>query len=203
MANTFYPVNDAEFAVWLANLVNKAAFYSHELNLTNEQIGSLQNKLAAFNSNIAVKQQKKEESIAQTALVMLERKDLNKEIGLLNNGFKAIGNLAPNILEEIGLNINDHNFTTSPPSAPTDLVVTGTSDGTNHLKWKRNASRNRVTYIIEAKIGISPDWVMVDAVTSSRYEHRNQTPGVKAQYRVRAKRAEFESGCSNTAVVYG
>jgi hypothetical protein len=203
MANKIYPSNDAEFAVWLANFINKETTYRTELHLTEAQIVALEAKLATFNTNLALKQQKREESVAQTALVRDLRKDLNKDVGLLNKGFKGIEDLPSNIIEELGLNANESNLGGSTPAAPADLVVTGTSDGVNSLKWKRSGNRQGTVFIIEAKIGDSNDWVMIDAVTNSTYKHKNQTPGVKAQYRIKAKRGDLESGFSNTAVVYG
>jgi len=203
MAKKIYPSNDAEFAVWLTNFINKADVYKDQLNLSDFQISALQAKLTSFNTNLALKQQKKEESVAQTALVKDERTDLNEEVGLFNNAFKSIKGLASNIIEELGLSVNEGNFGNVPPTAPSDLVVTGTSDGTNSLKWKRGGNRQGTTFIIEAKIGNSENWVMIDAVTGASYKHKDQTPGVKIQYRIKAKRGEFESGYTNTAVVYG
>jgi len=203
MAKKIYPANDAEFAIWLANFILKADLHKSVLNLTATQITELNTKLSEFNTDLALKQQKKEESVAQTALVKNQRKFLNKLVGLLNQGFKGIDGLASNILEELGLDPNEGNFSNTPPSAPTDLVATGTSDGVNSLKWNRNGNRQGTTFIIEAKIANSADWLMIDAVTGSKYKHKNQTPGVKVQYRIRAKRGELESGTSNTAVVYG
>lgn len=203
MAKKIYPANDAEFAVWLANLLNKAKINKTILRLTNEQLDALETKLDSFNANLALKQQKKEESTAQTTIVGNERKDLNKEVGLLNNGFKGIDGLPPNILEELGLSVNEASFGTSQPSAPLDLVVMGTSDGINSLKWNRNGNRQGTTFLIEARLGDSENWTIIDAVTGSTYKHKNQKPGVKAQYRVKAKRGELESGYTNTAVVYG
>ncbi|MGC2235064.1 MAG: fibronectin type III domain-containing protein [Pyrinomonadaceae bacterium] len=203
MAKTIYPSNDAEFAVWLANFINKASDNKTTLKLNDAQVSALEAKLAAFNTNLALKQQKKEESVAQTALVGNLRADLNKDIGLLNNGFKGIDGLASNIIEELGLSANESKFGSSTPSAPVDLVSTGTSDGTNSLKWNRSGNRQGTTFIIEAKIGDSNVWTMIDAVTNSNYKHKNQTPGVKVQYRVKAKRGDLESGYTNIAVVYG
>lgn len=203
MASKIYPSNDAEFAIWLANFINKADFYKALLNLSGGQITNLQTKATQFNADLALKQQKKEESVGQTALVKDERKDLNKDIGLLNNAFKAIDGLPGNILEELGLSINLGNFGNVQPFIPTDLVATGTSDGINSMKWNRNGNRQGTMFIIEAKIGDSDTWVMIDAVTGSTYKHKNQTPGVKIQYRIKAKRGDLESSHSNTAVVYG
>lgn len=203
MAKTFYPANDAEFAVWFANLLAKATVNKTILNLTDERLTALDTKLNAFNTNLALKQQKRDEATAQTTLVSNLRKDLNKEAGLLNSGAKGIEGLPPNILEELGLKVGEGSAVSSPPAAPADLVVTGTSDGVNSLKWNRSGNRQGTTFIIEAKIGGASNWTIIDAVTGSTYKHKNQMPGVTAQYRVKAKRGELESGFSNTAVVYG
>ena len=203
MAKTFYPTNDAEFAVWFANLLSKATANKTILKLDDAKLTALDTKLNGFNTNLALKQQKKEESTAQTTLVSNWRKDLNKEVGLLNTGFKGIEGLPPNLLEELGLKVSEGSVGTTPPVAPADLVVMGTSDGVNALKWNRSGNRQGTTFIIEAKIGNASGWTIIDAVTGSTYKHKNQTPGVTAQYRVKAKRGESESGFSNTAVVYG
>jgi hypothetical protein len=203
MAKKIYPSNDAEFAVWLANLVNKANGYKSELKLTSEQLDELHGKLISFNGNVALRQQKREESAAQTALVREARADLNTEVGLFNNAVKSIKGLRANILEELGLSPNEANFGNTVTAAPFDLVVTGTSDGTNRLKWKRGGNRQGTTFIIEGKIGSADAWTMIDAVTGATFAHKDQTPGVKAQYRIKAKRGDSVSGCTNTAVVYG
>ncbi|HEX8367164.1 MAG TPA: fibronectin type III domain-containing protein [Pyrinomonadaceae bacterium] len=203
MAKSFYPPNDAEFAIWFANLINKAGTNKTILKVADEKLTTLDTKLTAFNESLALKQQKKDEAIAQTTLVSNLRKELNKEVGLLNNGFKGIDGLPPNILEELGLKVNEGSAVNSPPAAPADLVVTGASDGVNALKWNRSGNRQGTTFIIEARIGGSENWGIIDAVTGSNYKHKNQTPGVTAHYRVKAKRGELESGFSNTAVVYG
>lgn len=203
MARTFYPANDAEFAVWFANLLNKATANKTILNLTDERLAALEAKLNAFNTNLALKQQKRDEATAQTTLVSNLRKDLNKESSLLNIGVKGIEGLLPNLLEELGLKVSEGSVGTTPPVAPSNLVVTGTSDGVNALKWSRSGNRQGTTFIIEARIGDSKIWTIIDAVTGSSYKHKNQTPGVTAQYRVKAKRGELESGFSNSAVVYG
>jgi hypothetical protein len=203
MAKSFYPANDAEFAVWFANLLNKSTGNKTILKLTAERLTALDAKLNAFNENLALKQQKKDEATAQTTLVRNLRKDLNREAGLLNTGFKGIEDLPPNVLEELGLKVGEGSVGTTPPAAPADLVVTGTSDGVNSLKWNRSGNRQGTMFIIEGRIGDSKIWTIIDAVTGSSYKHKNQTPGVTAQYRVKAKRGELESGYTNPAVVYG
>ena len=52
------------------------------------------------------------------------------------------------------------------------------------------------------KTGESTTYTMVDVVTKTKYDHKNQTPGVKVSYRILAKRGEKLSGHSNIATVY-
>jgi hypothetical protein len=203
MAKTFYPINNAEFAVWLANFNNKANINKNVLGITGEQQTALDTGLAEFSADLALKQQKQEESVAQTSKVRSSRKSLNKLVGKLNTMFKTKDEVSSSLLEELGLHGGDSSLTGNSVETPSNLVVTGTSDGINHLKWNRSNNKQGAMFIIEAKIGDAASFGMVDAVTNSFYEHANQTPGTKIQYRVKAKRGETVSGSSNTAMVYG
>jgi len=203
MAKRLYPSNDADFAVWAANLIKKATDNKAALDLSDARLAALEGKITNFDENLALKRRKKDESKAQTTLVKGLRSDLNGEMSLLNSEFKAIDDLPPDILEEMGLTPNKKRSASVAPFEPSELIVSGTSDGVNSLKWNRNGNRPGTMFIIEARIGEADDWAMIDVVTGSTYKHRNQKPGVTAQYRVKAKRGELESGSSNMAVVYG
>ncbi len=203
MAKTFYPTNDAEFAIWLANFTNKSSANKSALGLTGEQITALETGLAEFNNDLALKQQKKEESTSQTSKVRSSRKKLNKLVGKLNTAYKSKEEVNNGLLEELGLGSKDNAVNATSAGTPSDLVVTGTSDGINHLKWNRGGNKQGTMFIIEAKSGDAANFTIIDAITSSIYEHTNQTPGVKTQYRIKAKRGEVTSGYSNSAMVYG
>lgn len=203
MAKTFYPANDAEFAIWLANFNNKTVANKTALGITAEQLSALETGLSEFNNDLALKQQKQEESVAQTAKVRDSRKVLNKLVGKLNSSFKTKDDISSSLLEELGLNSKESSLSGLAVAAPFDLVVTGTSDGVNHLKWNRGNNKQGTMFIIEAKIGDALTFSIVDAVTTSIYEHTNQTPGIKIQYRIKAKRGEATSGYTNPAIVYG
>lgn len=203
MSKSFYPANDAEFALWLANFISKSDINKDSLEVSEDEIHSLTSELQGFNADLALKQQKQEESVAQTAKVANSRKSLNEKISNLNAKFKANKAITSDIIESLGLNSKDNNLSSANVTTPSDLVVTGTSDGINHLKWNRGNNRQGTNFIIEAKLGNAETWSIVDVVTNSKFEHINQTPGMKAQYRVKAKRGEITSGYSNVAVVYG
>lgn len=106
------------------------------------------------------------------------------------------------LIELLGLDPDSTNLTPIVPVAPTDLVVEGRSNGINYLRWKSGGNKPRTTYIIEAKIGAATEYVFIKATTKVRFEHKNQTPGIKALYRAKAVNADLESPFSNEGVIY-
>ena len=202
MASSYYPANNAEFLIWLINFIAVATANKAALGLSNEQISALSTLQTDFGAQLNDQQAKKEAATAATTLVKGSRKFLNSEIGSLNAIFKANKNVAADLIESLGLNANGDSAVSSVPVAPVDLVVTGLSNGTNTLKFGGGGNNRRTNYIIEAKIGDSANYVFVAVTTKTRYEHKNQTPGVRVFYRVKAVRGDLESAYSNEAVIY-
>lgn len=202
MAKTFYPANNAEFLIWLLNFITVATTNKVKLGLSDPQIAALETLRAGFSDQLNEQQAKKEASVAATTLVKDSRKNLNSEIGSLNAIFKANKEIAADLIEALGLSANGDSAVSSVPVAPVDLVVTGSSNGTNSLKWAGGGNKQRTTYIVEAKIGDAANYVFVAVSTKLRYQHKNQTPGVRVFYRVKAVNGDQESAYSNSAVIY-
>jgi hypothetical protein len=89
------------------------------------------------------------------------------------------------------------------PQTPCGLSSSGFSNGVNELKFTGNNPPKSVTYIIEAKIGDSPRYVIVGISRNQRFRHIGVRPGEMHQYRIRAQSARgLVSDWSNEAVVY-
>lgn len=202
MANTFYPSNNAEFLIWLINFIAVAIANKEDLGLSEAQIDALAALRDSFSTQLNDQQAKKEASVAATTLVNGTRKSANSEVGALNAVFKASKTIPPELLEKLGLNANGDSLVSSVPVQPVDLVVSGSSNGTNSLKWASGGNKPRVNYIVEAKIGDAANYSFVAVSTKTRYEHKNQTPGARAFYRVKAVSGDQESAYSNEAVIY-
>ena len=106
------------------------------------------------------------------------------------------------MIEELGFDPDDDTPTTIVAIAPSDLVVEGRSNGSNYIKFKRNGNKPVVNFILEMKIGDETQYKFVKVLSKTRFEHKNQTPGVRAFYRVKAVHGDSESTYSNEAVVY-
>jgi hypothetical protein len=84
---------------------------------------------------------------------------------------------------------------------PSDLVVTGTSNGVNRLKFLGNNRRVSVRYEIWRRE--RGPWAILTSITRQVYHDTPVKPGQYYEYRVRALAAGSVSDFSNTAVVYG
>ncbi len=88
------------------------------------------------------------------------------------------------------------------PVSPLALKATPYADGTNVLTWNKATNITGTVYKIEAMIGGSTQWIMIDSTTSTRYKHEGQTPGETIVYQVTASRAKRSSVPSLSASVY-
>jgi hypothetical protein len=101
-----------------------------------------------------------------------------------------------------GLPIRDLVRTISAPVAPVDLVAVEMSGGAHELAWLSNGNAPGVQYVVEAKTGLAGDFSLVDVVTTTTFRRSGQTPGVRVDYRVRARRRDQNSEPSNVASVF-
>jgi len=202
MAKLIYPLNNADFLVWLVNFINIATANKAALDLSNDDLTELTGLQTSLEEKVNDNQAKHEAAQAATVAMQEERDEVNRKVSYYNKIFKADSGISNSLIESLGLNANTDGFTPTIPVEPTDLVAEGRSNGINYLKFNRNGNKSAVNFIIEAKIGDSADYVFVAVTTKTRFEHKNQTPGVRVFYRVKAVRGDLESAYSNEAVIY-
>jgi type 1 fimbria pilin len=101
-----------------------------------------------------------------------------------------------------GIPIRDTTRTFTNPVPPVNLVAVADPAGSNNLKWDSGGNAAGVQYVVEAKTGNGSDFVLVDVTSARTFKHTGQAPGVRVEYRVRARRGAATSGPSNTATVY-
>ncbi len=202
MAQSFYPTNTGEFIAWLDNFITVAQANLVELNLTADDITALENLRNSLTTKLNAKVAKREASVAATTDLKITEKQGRGLVGGYNLLFKSNKNVSATLLESLGLNANDGNLTPISVVQPTDLVVEGRSNGINYLKFNRNGNNPAVNFIIEAKVGEETEYHFIKVQSRTRFQHKNQTPGVRVFYRVKAVHGDLESAYSNEAVIY-
>lgn len=195
-------MNAAELSAMLENLTVKAELKKTELSMSDEQIEEYKALRTSLNQGIALTVSTRQAATSATTALRQKVKLINTKLGLLNKQLKGNENVTSDLIESIGLESDDNVSSAIVPVAPTDLVVEGRSNGINYVKWKSGGNKPRTNYVLEAKIGDATEYVFVTVTAKTRYEHKNQTPGVRVLYRVKAVHNDLESACSNEAVIY-
>ncbi len=200
--NSYIPAKDAELRDFAVNFNTVVREHLADFNITQEQSDALDTKVQDFVAKLSAHQVAKDEAQAATANKNESRSSTEKDLRDIAQIIQNVPNISPGLLELAGLPVHDTTPTPVVPVQPESLEANGEDTGENHLNWKAGDNKPRTLYVVEAKIGESPDFVMVDVVTKTKYIHQKQTPGVRVSYRVRAKRGEQVSAPSNVATVY-
>lgn len=203
MAESFYKLSNAAFAIWIQNMLETVENNIAVSKIDPDLLIEANNIRTALNLNLSEKQSLEDNLAGKIQEIKFKRNFLNKTAAKIQASLKNDFDVSNSFIEQAGFNVSDGVKSVIVPLRPSDLVVTGTSDGINLLKWSRNGNKPGTLYIIEAKTGDDGEWIMIDVVKTLKFEHKNQIPGVKMQYRVKSKRNDTTSTASNVAVVYG
>lgn len=203
MADDFYKLSNPEFIIWMKNMLQVVEDNNAIAGIDPALITGSKTVRNTLETNLEEKQALEDNLSGKNQEIKFNRNDANKKAANIRAALKLNSNVPNSLVEQAGFNVDDGVKTSTPAVSPIDLVVTGFSNGINRLKWKGNGNKYGTIYIIEAKFGDSAEWVIVDVVKSTKFDHKNQSPGAKAQYRVKAKRGESVSTASNVAVIYG
>jgi hypothetical protein len=203
MSKKYKKMKNPEFTIFVENMVNQAEANKTTLEFDAAKITELNDNNILLKAKLLSIQNLQDTLDSEIQSIKMLRISMNGAVEKLEIDAGNNDKVSGSLIELLGFSVKNSNNGSSGVAVPMDLLVNGTSDGINHLKWSRNGNRQGTTFIIEAKIGDSNNWIIIDAVTNTKYDHKNQTPGVKVQYRIRAKRGDFETTASNMAVVYG
>ncbi len=202
MISNLYRMSDAEFSVWLENFNTVIEANKVELNVSNDQVLEMLGLQTGHNTALTEKQSADELKQSKTANLRQKRRDAMKKVAFYNKIFKADENIPTSLIELAGFDANDGIPTSSTPQQPINLVANGFSNGNNELKWNKNGNKPNTVYIIEGRLESEANFSFVGTTTKQKFAHKNQTPGARMFYRVKAQRHDQESTFSNTAVVY-
>lgn len=195
-------MSDAEFSVWLEHFEAVLAARKDELGVSDDQVAEMAAIKTSTQTALNEKQTAEDVRQAKTADYREKRAAAVKKVAYYSKIFKADEAISDALIEELGLDSSvEHHYSTTP-QMPLNVVVEGFSNGINSLKWKANGNRPNTVYIIEARKETETNFAYAGTTTKTKFDHKNQKPGDRIFYRVRAMRNDEESPNSNEAVVY-
>ena len=201
MPNSYLPLKEAELVIWLANFVNVANANLVALGLVAadvDPIKTLQPTLTANLNDVEAK------LAAYTAAV--ETKDATKDsiiskVRILVNKIQANPAVTVALKAQLGISTHEGGSYPQHPVPPTDLVAVLQSDGSVNLSWNRNGNAPKTQFVIEYSVGATTNWILLDVITKTNYNHKGFPAGVPIKYNVKARKGGETSGSSNTAIV--
>ena len=194
------PTKELDLGVWVTNFAEVAVANATALGLTTTQTGQLTTFAGLYNTRLTDANTAK---VAAKSAVVAKNSIRDVTINLFSGYAKSIlasPDVVPELKSELGM--NPEVTPKTPLSAPVDLSALAYSTGKNTLKWKRGVNSRTVIFVIEAKFGLSPNWVILGQTQRVTYNDFGRTPGEMITYRVYAERGGAQSDYSNQAVVY-
>jgi hypothetical protein len=203
MAKTGYiPRSDAEFKEFSTNFAKKVGIHKAELPVSEAQVTELDNNSSNFNTKYTVHIDAQDTAEGATVDKNESRKTLVVNIRDVAGAIQADKSVPNNLREILGLPVHDTTHSVINPEVPEDLTAIVSLDKIIQLDWKAGLNKPGTMYAVEAKIGDAAQYSLIDMTTKTKYAHKNQTPGIKINYRIYAKRADKVSPHSNIATVY-
>lgn len=193
--------SNSAFKVVLDEFITKTNGKAANYGLTQSLIDQIIAGNDTFGDDINNQALKKAEAKASTTKLNGTRETLDELYAKAKRTAKDSG-VSADKLAEINFEADDTGKSAVVPQTPLDLLVEGFSNGKNSLKWNRNGNKPGTIFIVEAKTGDETKFSIVGTTTKSNFDHKDQKPGVKQVYRVRAQRGDDFSDYSNEAVVY-
>lgn len=197
----FSGMSDADIVAWMTNFISVASTNPERYGTTTEQIVGLTTKRDDLAAKMVNRKVADETARAAVAAQQASRQSGEPDCSYLNTIIKANPNIADEDKKALGIEPNKPP-TYTPPTVPQNLTVNGFEDGRNVLRWKRGENKPNTLFIIECKLPDDDEFYYVDTTSQISFEHQGMIPGVRAVYRVKAKRGGEESEYSNEATVY-
>lgn len=196
------PAKETELPIWSATFVANLGTHKTQLGLTDSDIANISTLLTAFNTALSNLDDAKKAQNTATQTKKAAQKSLVAAERALIRRVQAAPGATTAIRTALGINQRTGQKTKTPPTIPTEVTATAFADGTNVIKWNRNANKPATTFVIEMMKADDTDWSFVDTTTKTKFAHENQMPGVTVSYRVTATRADMTSTPSATVGVY-
>lgn len=198
----FIPTQDLDLQAWLVNFVTVTNANLAPLGLVAADLTPIttgQTALSTAITDTIAKRAAFENAVQNKAT---QRRTTVTSVRTLVRRVQANPTVSNALKAQLGITVRDASPSASAPVPPVELTVRGLDTGTNVLTWKRGGNRQGTQYVIEARLGTATAWTLVDVVTATRFNHIDQTPGVRARYRIRARRAGQTSEPGPEASVY-
>jgi hypothetical protein len=162
----------------------------------------LRTKLDAFRTALSTSETEKAQARTAVADKDTARDDFEGALRRLVQMIQVSAVVTDAARVAAGLPVRDTVRTVSAPIAPRDLVASADGSGVALLKWSANGNAAGVRFVVQQKVGTALAFSNADVVTATTFRVTGLAVGVRAEFRILARRGGVDSAPSNTAAVY-
>ena len=201
MPGTYYPSNDADFTVWLANFVTVANANMATLGLVAADLTPVTTLQPNYSTQLNDVESKKATLASAVASKDATKGSVIQKLRAVVNKIQANPAVTPAMKSQLGISTREGGQYPQNPIAPTRLVANLLPDGRIKLHWDRNGNAPNVLFIIEYRLMPAGNWTLLDFVTKTSYIHAGYPIGTTIEYLVKARKTNKTSSQSNIAIV--
>ncbi len=100
-----------------------------------------------------------------------------------------------------GIPVRDNVRTSSAPIPPSQLVAAAEGSSGALISWNSNGNASGILYVLEKRVNNVGEWLLVNVLAPTKFRITGLAPGVRVDFRVRARRGQVDSEPSNVATI--
>lgn len=202
MTKDVFPRDGSGYLEWLKTVAKKGEENMVILKWTQEFVDELINETTELEKiledEIEAKKLHKGTVEAKNTALDASQKKMRPVIGLV----QLNEDVTDELRGKMGINIHDKIPSHEVPYRISELKVLGQDNKINKIDWNKNGNKSGTQYILEVKYALDGDYQIVDTVTATKYDHKNQVPGKPAWYRITPRRGKLYGEPSEDVGVY-
>jgi hypothetical protein len=190
---------DAPFATDCSTFVTNATEYKTTLGISTGDLEAMATVFDDYNAALTAANNAKAAARAAVASKNAARAAARDEVSKWAKLWRAEDSIPDSVLSDLMLPPHSTPGTKTPPTTPTELSFTISSEGVIQLKWNRNGNNAATVFNLEASPSGTGNWSVVGTTTKAKISYAG-SPGTTVYFRIIAIRGG--QSATNPVVVW-
>ncbi len=193
--------SDSGFQGQVAQVVPALVADPAAVGLVADDVSGLAALRADFNTKLAAALAAKAALANAVAEKDASRATLQNTLRRLAKRIQADPTVTDDARRAAGIPVPDRVRSTNAPITPSQLVAVEDGSSAALLSWNSNGNTSGIRYVVEKRVGNAGEWSLVDVVSATKKRVVGLTPGVRVDFRVKARRGAVDSDPSSVSSV--
>jgi hypothetical protein len=193
--------SDSGFQGQVAQVVPALVSDPAAVGLVADDVSGLAALRADFNTKLAAALAAKAALANAVAEKDASRATLQNTLRGLAKRIQADPTVTDDARRAAGIPVPDRVRSTNAPITPSQLVAVEDGSSAALVSWNSNGNTSGIRYVVEKRVGNAGEWSLVDVVSATKKHVVGLTPGIRVDFRVKARRGAVDSDPSSVSSV--